>query len=70
MLFLYKYSYLLFIFDFNYWFFTKVLKTINWWLVLASGNFVKVGLALTNVLLISLVLNLHDSDLIQNKKKP
>jgi hypothetical protein len=70
MLFLYKYSYLLFIFDFNYWFLTKVLKTINWWLVLASGNFVKVGLALTNVLLISLVLNLHDSDLIQNKKKP
>lgn len=70
MLFLYKYSYLLFIFDFNYWFLTKVLKTINWWLVLASGNFVKVGLALTNVLLISLVLNLHDSDLIKNKKKP
>ena len=69
MLFLYKYSYLLFIFDFNYWFLTKVLKTINWWLVLASGNFVKVGLALTNVLLISLVLNLQDSDLIQNKKK-
>ena len=70
MLFLYKYSYLLFIFDFNYWFLTKVLKTINGWLVLASGNFVKVGLALTNVLLISLVLNLHDSDLIKNKKKP
>ena len=70
MLFLYKYSYLLFIFDFNYWFLTKVLKTGNWWLVLTSGNFVKVGLALTNVLLISLVLNLHDSDLIKNKKKP
>ena len=70
MLFLYKYSYLLFIFDFNYWFLTKVLKTVNWWLVLTSGNFVKVGLALTNVLLISLVLNLHDSDLIKNKKKP